>query len=368
MNNIKLFDLKRQYKKISPHIKSRINKVLESGQYIMGPNVISLESKFREALGSKYAISCNSGTDALLLSLRALGIGQGDEVITTAFTYFATAEAILLCGAKPVFVDINPNTYNIDEVLVEKSITRKTKAIIPVHIFGQPARVDVIKKICKKNKLSLIEDCAQSYGATIKGKNTGTFGEFGCFSFFPTKNLGCAGDGGMVVTNNKNLSLRIQMLRNHGGLKRNIHDYIGYNSRLDEIQAAILIEKMKIIKKLNIKRNNIAKTYFKLIKNKHIILPTTHVSSNHVYHQFTILTQKRASFLKHLSKYKIPTGLYYPKPIYSQNALKDLNIPYKNKKLKNTELVCKQCVSLPMYPELTKKEIKYICDIINEFK
>jgi dTDP-4-amino-4,6-dideoxygalactose transaminase len=206
-----------------------------------------IRTKFSNFVGSKYSVSCNSGTDALVLSLRALNIGDGDEVITTPFTYFATAEAIVLVGAKPIFVDINPHTFNINYKNIEKHINKRTKAIMPVHIFGQSAEIYEIKKICRKHNLKLIEDCAQSFGAKKNNKYTGTFGDFGCFSFFPTKNLGCAGDGGMITTNSLAKMKILKKLRNHGGLIRNVHEYIGYNSRLDEIQAGFLSIKLEIL-------------------------------------------------------------------------------------------------------------------------
>ena len=232
MKSIKIFDLQKQYSVISKDIKKDINKVLKSGQYILGKNVKPLENKIAKFLGINYAISCNSGTDALILSLKAQGISEGDEVITTPFTYFATIEAIIHVGAKPIFIDINPHTYNINHKKIENVITRKTRALLIVHLFGQPCNMAEIKKICKKNKLKLIEDCAQSFGAKFNNKQTGTFGDFGCFSFFPTKNLGCYGDGGIITTNSSQYAKKLQMLRNHGGLERNKHIYVGYNSRL----------------------------------------------------------------------------------------------------------------------------------------
>ena len=243
--DIKIFDLKKQYEQLSKEIEKDVLKVLRSGQYILGPNVVKIEKKFSDFLNIKYAISCNSGTDALLIALKCLGIKKNDEIITSPFTYFATAEVIAQLGAKPVFVDININTFNLDVAQISKLVTKKTKAIIPVHIFGQPADMISIMKIAKQYKLKVIEDCAQSFGAKIKSKMTGTFGSFGCFSFFPTKNLGTAGDGGMMVTNNQSYYNKALKLRNHGGLERNIHNYLGYNSRLDEIQAAILNIKIK---------------------------------------------------------------------------------------------------------------------------
>ncbi len=363
---IKIFDLSEQYKSISKKVNKNIINILKSGQYILGENVTKLENKFSKFVDAKYSISCNSGTDALILSLRALDIGQGDEVITTPFTYFATAEAIVLVGAKPVFVDIDPETFNINHHNIKKYINKRTKAIMPVHLFGQSSEIIEIKKICRKHNLKLIEDCAQSFGATKKNKYTGTFGDFGCFSFFPTKNLGCAGDGGIVTTDSLAGMKKLKKLRNHGGLIRNSHEYIGYNSRLDEIQASIILTKMEIINSLDKKRNAIAKLYGSLIKNELVSLPyKTEDESHHVYNQYTIKVKARGKFTKYLKDNSIPFGIYYPTPVYKQKALK--NFDYKCN-LKNTEEVTKQCISIPIYPELKISSVKYIANIINNYK
>ena len=364
MKKIKIFDLKDQYKKIAKEVNKNIIDILSSGQYILGRNVRDLEDKFAKHVGSKYAISCNSGTDALLLSLRAMNIGKGDEVITTPFTYFATAEVIALTGAKPIFADINPHTFNINHKLVEKLINRKTKAIIPVHLFGQSCEITKIKNLCKKYKISLIEDCAQSFGAKKNNKYTGTFGDFGCYSFFPTKNLGCAGDGGMIVTNSLQRSKILQKLRNHGGIIRNIHEYIGYNSRLDEIQASILITKLKIIDNINEKRIKIANKYKTLINNKNISVPYQMADNYHVYNQFTLKVKNRKKFISYLEDHNIPFGVYYPIPAYKQKAFEKYNYKYN---LKNVEKITKECISIPIYPELDNDSIEYIAKIINKF-
>ena len=362
---IKIFDLTKQYKSLSNEINSSIKKVISSGNYILGENVKNIELKFAKFIDSKYAISCNSGTDALLLSLRSLNIGRGDEVITTPFTYFATAEAITLAGAKPIFIDIDPRTFNIDYTKIPKAITKKTKAVMPVHIFGQMSDVVEIKKICKEYNLKLIEDCAQSFGAKKNKSHAGTFGDFGCFSFFPTKNLGCAGDGGMIVTNNYQNMNMLKQLRNHGGTTRNLHNYVGYNSRLDEIQASILLIKLKYINRFNANRRKIANLYKSQIKNNKIITPYELDSLSHVYNQFTLIVQNRNKFIKYISKYKIPYGVYYPLPIYKQKALKLFNYKYK---LKHTEQITKQCISLPIYPELENSSVAYISEVINDYK
>jgi len=364
MKKIKIFDLKEQYKKISNEVNKNIIDILSSGQYILGNNVRNIEDKFAKFLGVNYAISCNSGTDALLLSLRALNIGHGDEVITTPFSYFATAEVIALAGAKPIFADINPHTFNINHKLIENLITKKTKAIMPVHLFGQSCKLNEIRKICRKNKLALIEDCAQSFGAKIEDRYTGTFGQFGCFSFFPTKNLGCAGDGGMIITNNLTKSTVLKKLRNHGGLIRNSHEHIGYNSRLDEIQASILITKLKMIREINNKRIQIAKKYKKFINNEKVRLPYQADNTFHVYNQFTLRVKNRKRFIKLLEEHNIPYGIYYPIPIYKQKAFKSYNYKYH---LVNTEKVTNECISIPIYPELDDDSIQYISETINKY-
>ena len=365
MKKIKLFDLSRQYKNLRSAIEKKVANVLESGQYIMGKNVNLFEKNVSKFLSTKNAIACNSGTDALVIALRCLDINQGDEVITTPFTYFSTTEAIFLVGAKPIFVDINPVSFNIDTKEIEKKITKKTKAILGVHIFGHPYEADKVKKICKKYNIKMIEDCAQSFGATIDKKQTGTFGDIGCFSFFPTKNLGCAGDGGMLITDNSKISNKAKMLRNHGGIQRNVHNIIGYNSRLDEIQAVVLLEKLKLVAKLNKNRIKIAHKYTKSINNRKVITPSKQTNVEHIYHQYTLIVDNRIRFTNYLNKNGIPFGVYYPKPTYMQPAARDKirSLP----KLKITEEVCKKCVSIPMFPELTKQEQEVIINIVNDY-
>ena len=362
---IKLFDLSRQYTHLKPNLELKIAKVLASGQYIMGKNVNTFEKNVSKYLSTKNAITCNSGTDALIIALRSLNISRGDEVITTPFTYFSTIEAILLVGAKPIFVDINPITFNIDSSKIEQKITKKTKAILGVHIFGHPYEADKIKRICAKYRIKMIEDCAQSFGATISNKQTGTFGDIGCFSFFPTKNLGCAGDGGMLITDNTQIANKARMLRNHGGIQRNVHNLVGYNSRLDEIQAVVLLEKLKLVTKLNNSRIKIAREYSKSINNKKIVNPRNLNNSKHIYHQYTLMVDSRAKFTNYLTKNNIPFGIYYPKPAYMQPAVKG---KIRNlTRLEITERVCKKCISIPMFPEITKKELEKIINVINDY-
>jgi len=356
---IPILDSKRQYAKIGNDIEKAVCEVLRSGSYILGENVKSLEADLAKYIGAKHAIALNSGTDALHIALRALDIKEGDEVITTAFTFVATTEAIGIVGAKPVFVDIDPDTFNIDPAKIEAAITPKTKAIIPVHLYGQPCDMDAIMDIAKRYELVVIEDCCQAIGATYKGKMVGTFGEFGCFSFYPTKNLGAMGDGGLLVTNSENLKNRSVALRNHGGAIRYYHDEIGINSRLDEIQAAILKVKLNHIDDWNKQRRENAYRYNELFaKYSDVITPVELDDTYCVYHQYTVKIPNRDNIHKMLQESGIGAMLYYPVPLHLQKVHDYLG--YQKGSLpiteKNTELV----ISLPMFPELTEEEQKTV--------
>ncbi len=361
---MKTFDLTKQYKMFEKDIIRSVSKVLSSGSYILGENVKIFEESVGKYLGTRYTVSCNSGTDALVMSLRALNIGNNDQVITTPFTYFATSEAISLVGAKPIFADINPHTFNINPKKLEKLISKKTRAILSVNLFGQACELDNISRIAKKYNLSHIEDCAQSFGSTYKTKQTGSYGDIGCFSFFPTKNLGCFGDGGLITVKNKKIYESLLKLRTHGGIKRNQHDMIGYNSRLDEIQAAILNIKLKHINKFIDKRIDVAESYYRLIKNDKIRLPFRDINGKHTFNQFTIRVENRKKLGKHLKKHMIPYGIYYPKPIYKYKAYAN----FKCDDLPMVEKVSNQCLSLPIYPELELKDIETISSVLNNYE
>jgi dTDP-4-amino-4,6-dideoxygalactose transaminase len=361
---IKIFDLKEQYKQFGRVIDKKVINILSSGNYILGENVALFEEKTKKYLNGKYALSCNSGTDALVLSLRALGVQTGDEIITTPFSYFATAESISLVGAKPVFADINPHTFNINPKHITKLINKKTKAVLSVNLFGQACELDNINKITKEYNIKHIEDCAQSFGAVYNNKQTGTYGDMGCYSFFPTKNLGCFGDGGLVVVKSKKNYDILKKLRTHGGIRRNQHDLIGYNSRLDEIQAAILNIKLNYLESFIKKRKKIAKIYFETIKNDKLRLPFTHKKSVHTFNQFTLRVKNRRKLELHLKKNKIPYGIYYSMPIYKYNA-------YRNNKyapLPMVEKVSKECLSIPIYPELPIKYVIKISEVLNNYE
>jgi len=373
---MEFLDLKAQYKKIKKEIDSAIKKVANSQRFIGGEEVENFEKELARFCGAKYAVGVNSGTDALFLSLKALGIGKGDEVITTPFTFIATAEAVANVGAKPVFADIDENTFNIDPKEIEKKITKKTKAIIPVHLFGQMADMEEIMKIAKRYNLYVIEDSAQAIGAEIyfgkKIKKAGTIGNVGCFSFFPSKNLGGWGDGGAIVTNSKSLAQKIKLLSNHGSsFKEKYRNLIlGTNSRLDALQAAILRVKLKYVEKWNLQREKKAIFYSAhLSKIKKVSPPFIKEKRNHVFHQYTIkvpanLRNKLKNFL---AKKGIPTMIYYPLPLHLQPAFSYLS--YKRGDFKKAEKVSRQVLSLPIYPELSRKDqIKIIKEIKNFFE
>ncbi len=360
---IPILDSKRQYAKIGKEIEKEVIEVLSSGQYILGKHNKAFQSEFSEFVGTKYSVGLNSGTDALHLALRALDIGRGDEVITTAFTFVATASAIGLAGATPVFVDINPDTFNIDANKIEAAITSKTKAIIPVHLYGQPAEMDKIMDIAKRHNLKVVEDCCQAIGAEFKGQKVGSFGDIGCFSFYPTKNLGGMGDGGMITCNDENLYNRIIALRNHGGAIRYYHDELGVNSRLDEIQAAILRVKMPYINEWNEKRRENAYRYNEMFsKYPEILTPKEVENSYCVYHQYTIRIENRDEVHKLLQENGIGAMIYYPVPLHLQKLHKELG--YKEGDLPLTEKDTKLVMSLPMFPEITPEEQQTVVDTV----
>lgn len=358
---IPMVDLKTQYHQLKEEIDKGILEALENSQYILGPNVAAFEKEAAEYLGVAHAIGVASGTDALHLAIAAAGIGPGDEVITTPFTFIATAEAICYMGAKPVYVDVDPHTFNIDPAKIEAAITPKTKAIIPVHIFGQPADMSPIAEICKKHQLLLIEDCAQSFGAAINGTMTGAIGDLGCFSFFPSKNLGCYGDGGMVTTNSAELAEKVKVFRNHGSKVRYYHSVIGYNSRLDELQAVILRAKLKRIDSYNQNRRRVAHLYSELFQNSRVTPPAEDGKGVHVYHQYTLLTDCRDEIMKSLSDAGIASAIYYPIPLHRQDVFAE---ECKSVSCPNAEGVAARCMSLPIFPEMTEEQIREVAQVV----
>lgn len=358
---IPMVDLKVQYLNIKKEIDAGILDALDKTQFIMGPNVATFEDEAAAYLGAKHAIGVASGTDALHLALAAAGLKEGDEVITSPFTFIATAEAIRYVGATPVFVDIDPQTFNIDVAKIEAAITPKTRAILPVHLFGQPADMSAIETICAKHGLLLVEDCAQSFGARNAGRMTGTIGALGAFSFFPSKNLGCYGDGGLVTTDSPELAEHVRMLRNHGSKVRYHHSIIGYNSRLDEIQAVILRVKLKHIDEYNGGRRRVAHLYSSLLAGTGIVTPFEDGKGIHVYHQYTVLTDRRDAIMKALSDSGIASAVYYPIPLHRQEVFAEA---YKGVSLPVAESTAARCMSLPIFPEMTDEQVREVVQVV----
>ncbi len=359
-------NIKKQYLFLEKRIKKRIDEVLKSSQFILGKEVFELEEKLKEFCKSKYCLTVSSGTDALLISLLSIDINPGDEVIIPVFTFIATAEVISLLGAKPVFVDIEKDTYNINHKLLEEKITEKTKAIIPVSLFGQIPDIEEINKIAKKYDLTVIEDGAQSFGAEYKGRKSCNLTDIGCTSFFPAKPLGCYGDGGAIFTRNEELYIKMKAIRVHGQTERYVHKFIGINGRMDTIQAAILIEKLKIFSAEIEKRNIVANKYIlKLKECPEITLPKIRKDRVSTWAQFSILTQEREVLRNYLNQNGIPTAVHYPKPLHLQECFKYLG--YKAGDFPVAEKIANEILSLPMNPYLEDNEIEYICNCIIKF-
>ena len=360
-------DLSRQYKKYKKEFDRIVSGVFEKGSFILGENLKSFEKDFSKYLEANHAIGVANGTDALFLALKAVGIGSGDEVITVSNTAVPTISAIDAAGAKPVFVDIEESTFNIDPSKIESAITSKTKAIIPVHLYGNPCNMEKIASIAARHKLKIIEDCAQAHGAEYKGKKVGTFGDFGAFSFYPSKNLGANGDGGMVVTNSSQLAEKMRLLRNYGFADRYNSILRGYNSRLDEIQAALLDFKLARLDEWNKRRRQIADRYMCELAKLPIIIPSVFSGHKHVFHLFVARVIQRQKFLEFMSASGVNIIIHYPIPIHLQPAYEFLN--YKRGDFPVTEKVSEEILSLPIYPELEEKEISYIiAKIINYFQ
>mgnify|MGYP001554380834 CR=1 FL=1 len=379
---VPLLDLQAQYAQIQTEIEPVVIDILRSGRYIMSEHVNSFEKNSAEFLGAKHSISCANGSDALYISLLALDIKAGDEVITTPFTYIASAEAIDQVGAKPVFADIDLNNFNISPEKIEEKITDKTKAIIVVHLFGQATNMDAILAIARKNNIKIIEDTAQAFGTKYIGAelgqpNAGTIGDIGTYSFYPTKNLSCAGDGGLMTTNDDELASRLRRIKAHGSDKRYYHSELGVNSRLDEIQAAILNAKLKFIDKWNESRAKNAEIYFNeladLEKAGIIRLPKKEYYSTHIYHQFSVLispdSEKSASHRNQLKEFlsdnEIGSEIYYPLALHEQEVYKYLN--YSAEAFPNSVKASNSILSLPVYPELTTEQVQFVCKTIKDF-
>tara|TARA_Y100000766_G_scaffold169642_1_gene145701 strand:- start:1384 stop:2514 length:1131 start_codon:yes stop_codon:yes gene_type:complete len=372
MNKIQMVDLKGQYNNIKSEVDKAVIDVIESGQFINGPSVNDFSNNLSKYLGVNHVIPCANGTDALQVALMALDLNPGDEVITTDFTFASSVEVIALLGLKPVLVDVEIDTFNIDFNKIEKAVTNKTKAIIPVHLFGQTAEMKKIMDIANKNNLFVIEDNAQAIGSVYRNNNekvkAGTIGHIGTTSFFPSKNLGCYGDGGAIFTNDDDLAVKMKGLVNHGMYKRYYHDLVGVNSRLDSIQAAILDIKLKNLDQYNSSRRNSAKIYSEKINSKNIIKPIIkYEDDSHVFHQYTLrlINGKRDQMVKFLNENGVPCGIYYPVPLHNQNAYKSKR--YIESDFSVTNQICSEVFSLPMHSELSEEQQNFISDLVNEF-
>ena len=369
-NKIQMVDLKGQYQKIKTEVDAAMNEVISSTSFINGPAVKEFQSDFETYLNIKHVIPCANGTDALQIAMMALDLKQGDEVITANFTYVATAEVIGLLGLSPVLVDVNQDTFNIDIDSIELNITSKTKAIVPVHLFGQCADMERIMAIAKKHNLFVIEDTAQAIGADYSfsdGRNfkAGTIGTIGCTSFFPSKNLGCFGDGGAIFTNNDELAKKIRMIAHHGQSMQYVHEVLGVNSRLDSIQAAILKIKLKHLDEYALSRNKVADFYDNAFSNhSKIKIPSRSKNSTHVFHQYTlqIIGYDRSELREKLTEHGIPAMIYYPIPLHKQNAYK--NERFKTNDFPITQKLCDTVLSLPMHTELDEETLNYITNTL----
>ena len=364
---VPMVDLREQYLALKEEIDTSLAEVLERTHFIMGENVVAFEREAADYLGAGHAIGCANGTDALHLAMLALGLGPGDEIITTPFTFIATAEAIAYVGATPVFVDIDPRTYNLDAGRVAAAITPRTRAIVPVHLFGMPCDMAPLRALADEHGLAVVEDCAQSFGATVDGRQTGTLGDIGCFSFFPSKNLGAFGDGGMVTTDDDALATKLRVLRTHGSAVRYHHSVIGYNSRLDEMQAAILRCKLPHIDRYNAERRRVAASYGAHLAELPLRLPPLEAPAGAtavtpVFHQYTLLAENRGAIMEALKAADIASAIYYPIPLHRQEAIaahldRETICPV-------AEQYSERCLSLPIYPELEEATIERVADVV----
>jgi dTDP-4-amino-4,6-dideoxygalactose transaminase len=359
---VPLLDLKAQYASIKNEVLAVVGEVLESQVCIGGPRVSELEEKVAAVSGCKYAVGVSSGTDAILAALMCLGVGPGDEVVTTPFTFFATAGCIARTGAKPVFVDIDPKTYNINPALIEAAITRRTKAIMPVHLFGQVCDMDPILEVAARRKLFVVEDAAQAISATYKGRVAGSMGALGCFSFYPSKNLGAVGDGGMVVTNDQKLHKLLMVMRNHGSEVKYFHQYVGGNFRLDPIQAAVLSVKLPHLNEWSTARRRNAAIYDELFAVCGIVTPWISPDCVSIFNQYVIRSEYRDDLMEYLKGQGIGTEIYYPVPMHLQECFRSLG--YKEGDFPEAEKASRQAVALPIYPELTREMLEHVASAV----
>jgi dTDP-4-amino-4,6-dideoxygalactose transaminase len=362
---VPLLDLKAQYATIKEELEAAVAQVMESCGFILGPQVQKFEEMVAAYCGTKYAVGVASGTDALLLSLRACGVGPGDEVITVSYSFFATAGVISNLGATPVFVDIEPSTFNINPELIAEKITPHTKAIMPVHLFGQCAEMDPILALAEEHKLNVVEDAAQAIGAEYRGRKAGNMGHLGCFSFFPSKNLGGMGDGGMIITDDADLAELVRILRVHGSKPKYYHSIVGYNSRLDALQAAVLTVKLKYLDEWTEKRREHARLYDQLLKELPVVTPWAEEHNRHIYNQYTIRVEDRDGLQQHLRDNHVGSALYYPLPLHLQECYRDLG--YRSGDLPVSEQAAQETISIPVYPELSRRQQEYVVEQITGF-
>lgn len=359
---IPLMDLQAQYRTIQGDIDKAIREVMESGHFILGPNVNQLEREVADYLGVDHAVGVASGTDALVLSLRALGIGPGDEVIMPAYTFFATAGAVMLAGATPVFVDIHPETYCLDGEQVVGRLTSRTKAIIPVHLYGHPADMSLLEELRSSYGLKVIEDNAQAFGAEYRGRKTGSIGDAGCLSFFPSKNLGAYGDGGMVVTNDGFIAEEVRKLRTHGWRKKYYPEVVGYNSRLDELQAAILRVKLRHVDAWNDRRRSLANQYSRHFSSLGIGVPNEAPYARHVFHLYVIRVKEREKVQQQLSKEGVASAVYYPQPVHLSGPCRPLG--YDEGNFPVSELASQETLAIPLYPEMSVEQLQKVLEVV----
>jgi len=363
--SVPLLDLRAQYADIKAELDQAVHRVLESTRFIGGPEVAGLEEEVARYCRSAHAIGCASGTDALLLALRVLDIGPGDEVVTSAFSFFASAGTIANVGARPVFVDIDPRAFNLDPHRLEAAITPATKAVMPVHLFGQCCDLTAVQAVCDKHQLWLIEDAAQAIGSEWEGRRAGSVGDFGCFSFFPSKNLGGAGDGGMVTANDAARAERLRLLREHGSKPKYHHAIIGTNSRLDAIQAAILRVKLRHLDRWSEARARNAALYDRLFEGAHLVRPYHDPRTRHIYNQYVIRVRDRDGLRAHLTERGIASEIYYPVPLHLQECFAPLG--YRAGDMRESEEAAREVLALPIYPELTEEQIRYVAAAVRDF-
>ncbi len=365
MKSINMLDLQAEFRLFETDIRAAIDRVLQSQHFIGGREVAELETALATRVGAAHAIAISNGTDALLVALMGLGIGPGDEVIVPAFTFFATAGSVHRLGAKPVFADIDPRTFNLDPAAVQAAITPRTKAIMPVHLFGQCADMDAINAIARKHGVKVLEDAAQAIGAAYHGKQAGTLGDAASLSFYPTKNLGGFGEGGMIFTQDAALATVLRQLRNHGESQRYIHERVGGNFRLDTMKAGMLLVKLKHLSEFTRKRQANAAMYNQLLADSPVTTPYVAAGNEHVYHQYSILADRRDELVAALKDKGVGTGIYYPVPLHLQRCFADLN--YKKGSLPVTERACERIVSLPCHPMLSTDDVRYVAECVKEF-